>query len=452
MLKDYYCKIVNIGMYPDLPFTLRNKLRVFNNANFFIFFISLFYGCIGLINGFWIAVCTIIYSMLSNFLAFILVKNRKYNLAFHYTMWYGFTFLTAFSFLFGTSNNSYYYFLFLPVAANILFDKKHIGIIYMLISALLMIANVYYTENYKPHYILEHYFTYLSYPNILFAAALIFLGVRLFKVENNKYAEQIEEQKETLEEKNREITDSINYAKKIQSSLIPAESEFNSHFKDSFVLFKPKDIVSGDFYWISRKEDKVFYATADCTGHGVPGGFMTMLGISFLDQIINESEIYEPGRILDILRERLIHTLKQSGSAGENKDGMDIVLCCIDLKTKKMNYAAGNNSLYVYRNNEFIEYKPDKQPCGFYPDPKPFTQKEIALQEGDIVYTFTDGFADQFGGPKGKKFKYRNLEQTITSLKDRSLSEQKKELDTVFENWRGHLEQVDDVCIIGVSI
>ncbi len=320
---------------------------------------------------------------------------------------------------------------------------------------------------------------FFGYPNIPFVCLLIFLGVRLFKQENLKYAATIEDQRKILEEKNHEITDSINYAKKIQDALIPSETEFTSHFKEAFVLFKPKDIVSGDFYWISKKENKVFYATADCTGHGVPGGFMTMLGISFLDEIVNEKNIDAPNEILNLLREKIIGTLKQTGTAGESKDGMDIALCCLDTDTNILHYAAANNSVYVLSpfgglaptgggvaqatgevdgkknqsTNEFVlkEYKPDKQPCGFHHEPKPFTVQHIKLQTGDCIYTFSDGYADQFGGDKGKKFKYKKLEELlISSHKD--FKAQKKLLDETFDGWKGGLEQVDDILLIGIRI
>jgi serine phosphatase RsbU (regulator of sigma subunit) len=470
-----YKKITSIGITPETPFELRNKLRVFNNANMVIFCISALYSIVGVSQSFFIAVSVTLYSLFSNVLSFILVNAGKYKAAFHYTIWYGFTFLTAFSILFGGVNNSYYYFLFLPVACNILFDDLKTTIVYVVISAILMVGNVYYIDHYEPYYDMEAWMKYFSYPNILFASLLIFLGVRLFKQENLKYAHQIEEQKKVLEEKNQEITDSINYAKKIQSALIPSEQEFNLHFKSSFVLFKPKDIVSGDFYWVTKVERSAakhsvgfvssspdsdlppqrfytFYVTGDCTGHGVPGGFMTMLGISFLDEIINEKKILEPAKILDLLRERIIHTLKQTGSTGENKDGMDIVICRLDLNSKVLTYAAANNSLYVYSDHKFNEYLPDKQPCGFHHETKPFREHHIQLKEGDVIYTFTDGYADQFGGPRGKKFKYRQLEELTISLQDKSLKDQKTELEKTFENWKGNLEQIDDVCMIGIKL
>ncbi|MFL5752292.1 MAG: PP2C family protein-serine/threonine phosphatase, partial [Bacteroidia bacterium] len=200
---------------------------------------------------------------------------------------------------------------------------------------------------------------------------------------------EILHQKDVLQEKNKEITDSINYAKRIQSAFIPTEIEFNSYFKDSFVLFKPKDIVSGDFYWVLNKPDVIYYATADCTGHGVPGGFMTMLGLSFLEEIIQGKHVSEPAEILNQMRDRIVNTLKQSATAGENKDGMDVILCCLDKKTNKMTYSAANNPMYIVRKGQLLEQKADKQPCGFFPDPKPFTSREFQLEKGDCVYTFT---------------------------------------------------------------
>lgn len=267
-----------------------------------------------------------------------------------------------------------------------------------------------------------------------------------------KSKDAIQEQKNTLEEKNKEITDSINYAKSIQKALIPSEEKFNSHFKDSFVLLKPKDIVSGDFYWIYETDNIVFYATADCTGHGVPGGFMTMLGLSFLNDIIEVKNIRNPAEVLNLLRDKIVTALKQSGNIGENKDGMDICLCCINKQTKELTYAAAHNDLYIIRNNDLHEYKADKQPCGFYHENKSFTAHTIQLEEGDCIYTFTDGFADQFGGYNGKKFRYKQFEELLLKNASLPFGEQKHILKTTIDTWRGALEQVDDILVIGVKI
>lgn len=468
-MKKLYLNIANSGITANTPFELRNKLTVFNNANLVITFISIFYAVVGLYNGFYIGVALTAFSVSSTILSFILVRRHLYNVAFHYVMAYSYIFISSFSYLFGGDNNSHYYFLFLPIAVNILFNELRITVFYLVLCIIVMMANILFIDYCDPYYHIDPSLRAFGYPNIIFICLLIFMGVRLFKQENIKYAKTIEDQRKILEEKNQEITDSINYAKKIQNALIPSEEEFTSHFKEAFVLFKPKDIVSGDFYWITKKQNKIFYVTADCTGHGVPGGFMTMLGISFLDEIINEKNILEPAEILNNLRERIIGTLKQTGTAGESKDGMDVALCCLDTDTNILHYAAANNSVYVLSADKNFspwrgdssaksgtegwlkEYKPDKQPCGFHHEPKPFTPQQIKLQSGDCVYTFSDGYADQFGGEKGKKFKYKKLEELlIGSHKD--FKTQKKLLDETFDNWKGELEQVDDILLIGIRV
>jgi serine phosphatase RsbU (regulator of sigma subunit) len=200
-------------------------------------------------------------------------------------------------------------------------------------------------------------------------------------------------------------------------------------------------------------------AVADCTGHGVPGGFMTMLGLSFLDDIIEGQQIQNPAEALNLMRDKIIGALKQTGNFGESKDGMDITLCCIDKKNKNMSFASANNDLYIIKNDlsgtnqkTFSEYKANRQPVGFHHLNKPFTMHNVALQEGDCIYTFTDGYADQFGGPKGKKFRYKQFEENLMNNSHLSFDAQKNILDTTIDNWRGPIEQVDDILVIGIKI
>lgn len=270
---------------------------------------------------------------------------------------------------------------------------------------------------------------------------------------------EIQLQKDSLEAKNREITDSISYAKSIQNALIPSEEKFRDALKESFVLFKPKDIVSGDFYWVYRKDEIVFYVTADCTGHGVPGGFMTMLGLSFLDQIIVNQHVQNPAEVLDLMKEKLIKTLNQYGQVGENKDGMDINVCRLDTSKNELTFSAANNNIYVVKNDspvpgqkELLVYKADRQPCGYFILNKPFTSQTIQLNPGDCVYTFTDGYADQFGGPKGKKFRYKQFEQMLLNNSYGEMAMQRDILNDTMDEWRGTHEQVDDILVIGVRI
>lgn len=273
---------------------------------------------------------------------------------------------------------------------------------------------------------------------------------------------EINQQKEEIESKNKDITDSINYAKRIQDSILPGESKLKAHYPDSFILFKPKDIVSGDFYWFSEivngEKKKIIYAAADCTGHGVPGAFMSMIGNSLLNQIVNEKGIDSPALILDQLRKGIIKALNQTNS-GESKDGMDIALCSIerlDNNEFQIEYSGANNPLWILNQESeqfLLETKADKQPIGIYQaEQKPFTNHSFILPKASSIYIFTDGYADQFGGPKGKKFKYLQLKELLISLKNSSMDDQKNILNQTFEHWKGAEEQVDDICVIGIRL
>ena len=266
-------------------------------------------------------------------------------------------------------------------------------------------------------------------------------------------AEEIKMQKEIIEVKNKELTDSILYAQRIQQSILPNQEELLQGLPRHFIYFRPKDIVSGDFYWYSEQKDSVLWAVVDCTGHGVPGGFMSMLGSGLLNQIVNEEGILETDKILNQLRERVIYALKQTGGEGDNRDGMDIGICRYIPSAKKLQFSGANNPLYVIRDQELLEFNGDKQPIGIHAgEKKLFTVKEIQLKEGDQLYMSSDGFADQFGGEKGKKFRTANFEKLLLQISPSPIREQLSKLDLVFNNWKGDFEQLDDVCVVGVQI
>lgn len=285
--------------------------------------------------------------------------------------------------------------------------------------------------------------------------------------ERLKMEKEIRDKNYIIEQKNKDITDSINYAKRIQQAILADMSEIKNVIPESFILFKPKDIVSGDFYWFTHRDGTVFIAAVDCTGHGVPGGFMSMIATSFLQEVINEKNILSPERVLDEMRSKITVALKQKGDVMENRDGLDIALCSISNNSLK--FSGANNPLWIVRkdtngiseieeriylksNNGYslVEFSPDKQPIGAHPNPQPFTLKSVNLKKGDSLYLFSDGYADQFGGPKRKKFMYRNFAELILSLQEKSMNEQHKALDSVIEEWRGSLEQIDDILVIGL--
>ncbi len=259
-------------------------------------------------------------------------------------------------------------------------------------------------------------------------------------------------QKELIEEKHKEITDSINYAERIQKSFLATQQHLNENLKDYFILFKPKDVVSGDFYWSATLNNGMFaIATADSTGHGVPGAIMSLLNITSLEKAI---ETYtEPSDILNCTRDIIIKRLKKDGSADGGKDGMDCSFCVYDFKQMKLYVSAANNPVWIIRKEEVVELKPDKMPVGKHDRQHiPFIRHEIELQKGDIVYTLTDGFPDQFGFENGKKFMSKNLRELLLKNAHLPLTEQKHLLEKTFMNWKGNLEQVDDVTLIGIRI
>jgi serine phosphatase RsbU (regulator of sigma subunit) len=246
-----------------------------------------------------------------------------------------------------------------------------------------------------------------------------------------------------------EIVESMNYARRIQNALLPSDETIRQLIKEYFILFKPKEIVSGDFYWITRKKGKIMMAAADCTGHGIPGAFMSMLAIAFLNEIANTIQDPSPANILNELREHVVHTLKQDTKTITTMDGLDIALCVIDTDKNVIQFAGANNPLYVVHNNELIEYPSDKMPIGYAHEYHEFSNKTIKLIKGDTFYIFSDGYMDQFGGEKNKKFKPHRFQKLIKDIHDKPMDEQKEILYLTLEEWKGDKEQVDDIIIIG---
>lgn len=281
------------------------------------------------------------------------------------------------------------------------------------------------------------------------ASILILILVCIFSFTIYLKLKENRRQKHIIEEQQKEMIDSINYAKRIQYALLAHTELLNTYLPEHFVLFKPKDIVSGDFYWATVKNDSFYLAVCDCTGHGVPGAFMSLLNINFLNEAIIEKDISEPGKILDHVREQLIKKLE-----GE-KDGMDAVLFQFPVRRDEsfhVKYAAANNSAVLVRNKQLIELKKDSMPIGLGEKQDHFTTHSTQLKKGDCLFLYTDGFADQFGGPKGKKFKYKQLDDLLVNNSANTALMQKQALELVFNNWKGELEQVDDVCVIGICV
>jgi serine phosphatase RsbU (regulator of sigma subunit) len=275
------------------------------------------------------------------------------------------------------------------------------------------------------------------------------------KEEITAQRDEILNQKNTIERKNREITGSIEYAWRIQTALLPKKEQFRNIFSEYFILFKPQSIVSGDFYWLHSDNGKAYLTAADCTGHGVPGAFMSMLGISSLNEIMNNHHTNSKNAadILNQLRNMVKNSLHQTGKRDLAKDGIEMAFCVIDQENMQMDFAGAFNPLYLFRNGKFERYEGDRMPVGIYHTEKDsFTNYRINIQKGDVLYMFSDGYVDQFGGPENKKFKPRNFINLLSEIHQKPMEEQHKILNQTFTQWKGDNFQIDDVIVLGVRI
>lgn len=351
--------------------------------------------------------------------------------------------------------------------------KDSTSIIYIPLFLKEKVIGLLTVQSFEPNAYTEYHIDLLKSLTSSIATALE--NARLYESMEEKVrmrTAEVVQQKEIIEEKNKDITDSIRYAQRIQNVILPPESAFKAFFENSFVYFKPRDIVSGDFYWLEKMDNKVYLTVVDCTGHGVPGALVSLVGANGLNRCLVEFGLRKPSDILNKLREIVTDTFAKSDS--DVKDGMDMALCCIDTDNNTLEYAGANNPLWIIRDaNEkklpykttrfgalnLVEIKADKQPIGHHIDSRPFTNHKIELLSNDRLYLFSDGYADQFGGldvktrsKGGKKLKYSNFKKLMIEVQEMSMDEQLRYFDDNFEKWKGDFEQIDDVCVIGVRV
>jgi len=307
----------------------------------------------------------------------------------------------------------------------------------------------------------QKFYTYtgvIGFIVMIIFAIVLFRGYNTKKKANEiitKQKTEVELQKEIVQEINKEIIDSIRYAQRIQEALLPDDELIKDCFPKSFVLYKPRDIVSGDFYWINKIGNNIQFAVVDCTGHGVPGAFMSIIGYNGLNRCVGEYGLTKPNEILDKLGSIIRNALSHHKHNDTNVyDGMDIALCCLNTQTLVLEYAGANSPLYLMQHSNLITTKADIQPVGAFIEEKlkPFKNHSFQLQKNDMIYLFSDGFADQFGGEKGKKFKYENFRNLLSTIYNKPENEQQSILKNAFEDWKGNLEQVDDICVFGVRV
>lgn len=256
-----------------------------------------------------------------------------------------------------------------------------------------------------------------------------------------------------IQQKNKDITDSINYAKRIQEAILPTRDTIQTDLGDAFVLFKPRDIVSGDFYWMTRVREHILFAVCDCTGHGVPGAFMSMIGNDYLTQIVVDGKVSSPGQTLGLLDQKIVTALKQTGEPGEAKDGMDAALCAISFENMELEFSGAKRPLFIIRDDELIEIKGSKFSIGGNQIKNKFYDSHnLPVKKGDLLYIFSDGYHDQFGGVNGKKFSVKRLKRLLLSIHKLPIPDQKQVLENTLDSWKGEIDQIDDICVIGLRI
>jgi serine phosphatase RsbU (regulator of sigma subunit) len=382
---------------------------------------------------------------------FYFQSKRLFNLSRYYIFIIGICFICMAGLLVGKETGNYIAFVPIVMVGIILFPTRKQKFISFTILLSIYFLQLYLFKITDPLFILPTE-TKEHFSIIFFSLALVFnfiLGYHLTTV-NNEFEDIITLQKNELTTKNLEITDSITYAKRIQKAILAPEKLIKDLLKEVFILYLPKDIVAGDFYWLEKKNDLVYVAVADCTGHGVPGAMVSVVCNNALKRSLFEFGLINPADILNQSREIIIQEFKHSEE--EIKDGMDISLCAFDFNKQKLFWAGAHNPLIIIRNGEWLEYKANRQPVGVHIDMQGFTNHEIKLEKDDMIYLFSDGYTDQFGGEKGKKLKIKVLKKMLIDLHQEHLEQQKDKLFHAFHRWKGENEQVDDVCIVGIKI
>jgi serine phosphatase RsbU (regulator of sigma subunit) len=272
-------------------------------------------------------------------------------------------------------------------------------------------------------------------------------------VEQQKQIKRLEKHNAVLEDGMQQFSESVEYAGRLQQSILPAKDLFNEYFTDSFVFFAPRDVVSGDFYWLYAFGDDVYFAVGDCTGHGVPGALVNIAGNTILRQLIRQDGINDPGIIMYLLNEELVSLFNENMTDGSTQDGMDIVFCKFNLKKKKASYCGAGRPLVLVRGGQLIEFKKGPSAIGYHLDErKVFETESFDLEEGDTFYLFSDGYTDQFGGENVKKFNRKRFRNLLLSINEFKMKKQGRELELSFDSWKGKHEQIDDVCVLGVRV
>ncbi len=447
-------KISNIGLAKQMEPDEIRSLHLVNRTILIGTIVSFGVTPLIYLQGNWIGVISQLVTGFLLIAGFLFSLNHRYNAAMVYILIVFMCNLTLASLL--THEILVEFFLIpLSVAAPAILKSNRIAIIMFLacLGNYLLIETINEHKHVEKLVQIEPFLIDITYViDGVLIFAITFLMFIVLRQTNAAYGRRIVAQKEHIEEQNHEIRQSINYARRIQKAILPPDSLFRTHLPQSFVLYKPKDIVAGDFYFLEVAGEEVIFAACDCTGHGVPGAMVSVICNNALRRSVREYGLREPAAILD--QTRLLVISEFDKSVEQVQDGMDISLCVYRAKTRELKWAGANNPLWILRKGaaEMEMIKPDKQPIAHYDNIKPFNGHTTILNPGDTFYIFSDGYQDQFGGPNRKKFRPARLKDNLIAMAQKSMTEQQILLNTDFEKWKGELEQVDDVCVIGIRV
>ncbi len=462
-MKKLWNFISNMGYSPDLIPEEARRIKLLCRLNFISFLVLFSYFVTEIVLGIYTFIPFLIIMELFVAIDLFLLYKQFYMLAKHFAIVIVSLCIDFFT-LYTGDTFSEALFIALVAMPLIIFKNKKIALFYLFV----MIASIIILKKLQPSVIpllilTDEEIGFFRTLNIICAAVVTYFITYYFKAANEEYEAALVSMNELVSEKNKEITDSIEYAKHIQNGILPSAGIINVSLPQSFIFYKPKDIVAGDFYWIytpspvREGRGEVLFAACDCTGHGVPGAMVSVICSNALNRAVKEFNLLQPGEILTKVRELVVETFEKSEN--EVKDGMDISLCVWNKNTNELLWAGANNPLWIVSpsgggkgEGKITETKPDKQPIGKTDFGKPFTTHKLQVSVGDTIYVFTDGYPDQFGGEKGKKFKYKQLEELLLANHNLSMKEQHEILSTNFDKWKGELQQVDDVLIMGIRV
>ena len=475
-MQKIWDRISDIGVSPDLEQSDQRAVRISNRLAVIIGIILILYAPAANVEGKALLPVVFIFTALYGAALYLNGKHR-YRAARLYFICTSLVLVSVLSIMPGDVTGERYFFIVASVLSVLLYRRTGPIVVLSLVTFGLFILVWYLQKKIPPVLIASdamQVFYYFLNLGIVFG--LIIITIMNYKRDNDRYAGMLVHKNAVIETKNREIIDSITYAGYIQKAILPSASHIRKYHEGMFVFYRPKDIVSGDFYWVNRTDRCLIFSVADCTGHGVPGALLSMVGHDGLNRCINENHLERPADILD----RLTAMVREAFDNAEREveDGMDMSLCSLDLESNTVEFAGANNPLWIVRSKQegssgireadegenvpeftmemdgcmLAEIRPDKRPVGNFVTSESFTNHRFSLSKGDTVYLFSDGFADQFGGPKGKKFKYRPLKEFLLSIHNLPMEEQERIIDSTFMAWRGNLEQVDDVTLMGIRI